>query len=102
MGHEEGLGGQNGKDDNDTIKCDIWIGPGVKSMSDIWRINVGLNFEKKKQVCKFFHTMDTKNPALNVIIIWCMIVRQVYKGTLETVYLDNPIAETTWILILQT
>ena len=46
--------------------------------------------------------MNTKNPALNVIIIWCMIVRQVYKGTLETVYLDNPIAETTWILILQT
>ena len=35
MGDEEGLGGQNGKDDNDTINCDIWIGPGVKSMSHI-------------------------------------------------------------------
>ena len=46
--------------------------------------------------------MDNKNPALHVIIIRCMIVRQVYKGALETVYLDNPIAETTWILILQT
>ena len=47
MGDEEGLGGQNGKDDNDTTKCDILIGPGEKSMSDIWRIYVGLNFKQK-------------------------------------------------------